>query len=650
MLTRFSLFIVLVLNCFLLPYPLLAETEPERILSYHSQIEVSTDASMKVTETITVRSNGDQIKRGIYRNFPTRYRDRFKNRYTVEFEVIGIQRDGKIEPYHLKDIDNGKRIYIGDKDTFLDPGIYTYTIIFRTNRQLGFFDDHDELYWNVTGNGWDFLIDSASATVILPEGAKQNITETDAYTGPKGAKGKDFTKDVDSSGNPTFVTTRVLEPNDGLTIVVSWKKGFITEPTAQQKFNYFLKDNYTIFFAIAGLILVCIYYLTVWSFVGIDPAKGTIIPQYYPPKGFSPAAVRYITRMGFDTKTFAATILNLAVKGYLTIQESKGVYSIYKTKKENIELSPEEQKVVDKLLGKSDSFTFSQTWHTTIKETLQTLKNYLQLNFEKNYFLNNYRYFTTGLIISIIIIILIAIPLALSRGGEAIFLLLFMSVWLSIWTTGVTFLVIQAFTSWKNALFGSIHQITSLIGAVFLSLFSLPFIGGEIAGIYMLSSATSGWFIIYLLLLGILNYIFYHLLTAPTLMGRQVLDKIEGFKMFLTVTEKDRLNILNPLGRTPELFERYLPYALALDVEQAWAEQFSEVLKQASTDGRTYSPSWYTGTTAFSALGAGAFASSLGNSFSGAISSSSSAPGSSSGGGGGGSSGGGGGGGGGGGW
>ncbi|MFB3896602.1 MAG: DUF2207 domain-containing protein [bacterium] len=636
MVKRFSLFIVLVLNCLLIPYPLQAQTEPEKILSYHSQIEVSTDASMKVTETITVRCNGDQIKRGIYRDFPTRYRDKYNNRYKVEFEVIGIQRDGNIEPYHLKDINNGKRIYIGDKDTLLNPGIYTYTIIFRTNRQLGFFKDHDELYWNVTGNGWDFLIDTASATVILPEGAKQNITETDAYTGPKGAKGKDFIKDVDSSGNPTFITTRALEPNEGLTIVVSWKKGFITEPTAQQQFSYFLKDNYTILFALAGLILVSIYYLTVWSFVGKDPAKGTIIPQYYPPKGFSPAAVRYIARMGFDTKAFTATILNLAVKGYLTIQESKGEYSIYKTKQENIELAPEEQKIADKLFAGFDSFTFSQSRHTTIKETLQTLKNYLHLNFEANYFLNNYPYFTSGLIISIFIILLIAIPLALSRGGEAIFLLLFMSVWLSIWTFGVSFLVIQVYTNWKNVLFGSIHRITSLISALFLSAFSLPFIGGEIAGIYMLSTATSGWFVIYLLLVGIINYLFYHLLKAPTLMGRQLLDKIEGFKMFLTVTEKDRLNILNPLGRTPELFERYLPYALALDVEQAWTEQFSEVLNQASTDGRAYSPSWYTGTTAFSALGAGAFASSLGNSFSGAISSSSSAPGSSSGGGGGG--------------
>ncbi|MDP2157662.1 MAG: DUF2207 domain-containing protein, partial [Nitrospirota bacterium] len=115
----------------------------------------------------------------------------------------------------------------------------------------------------------------------------------------------------------------------------------------------------------------------------------------------------------------------------------------------------------------------------------------------------------------------------------------------------------------------------------------------------------------------------------------------------LTATGKDRMNMMNPLDRTPEVFEKFLPYALALDVEQQWAEQFSEVLSRAAEKG--YQPSWYYGTSvgAFSVIG---FADSLGGAFANAVSSASTAPGSSSGSGGGGSSGGGGGGGGGGGW
>ncbi len=133
----------------------------------------------------------------------------------------------------------------------------------------------------------------------------------------------------------------------------------------------------------------------------------------------------------------------------------------------------------------------------------------------------------------------------------------------------------------------------------------------------------------------------------------QVMDRIEGFGHYLSVAEKDRMNFHNPPERTPELFEKFLPYALALGVEQAWSEQFAGVLSRAAASpagsDRHYSPRWYSG-RGFASRGVTDFASSLGGSFSGAIASSSTAPGSSSGSGGGGSSGGGGGGGGGSGW
>ena len=142
------------------------------------------------------------------------------------------------------------------------------------------------------------------------------------------------------------------------------------------------------------------------------------------------------------------------------------------------------------------------------------------------------------------------------------------------------------------------------------------------------------------------NIVFHWLLKAPTSAGRDLLDKIEGFRLFLGAVEGDRLNRLTPPEKTPELFEKYLPYAIALDCEQAWADQFSAVLERAR-QSTGYSPAWYSGAHSITA---GAFASSLSGSFSGAIAASASAPGSTSGSGGGGFSGGGGGGGGGGGW
>ena len=170
-------------------------------------------------------------------------------------------------------------------------------------------------------------------------------------------------------------------------------------------------------------------------------------------------------------------------------------------------------------------------------------------------------------------------------------------------------------------------------------------------GLGLFAEATSFGTVVVAGLLVLLNLVFYHLLKAPTRLGRRAMDAIEGFREYLSVAEQDRMNLLNPPDRTPELFERFLPYALALGVEQQWAEQFSNVLAHASSEaasGRHYSPRWYSGRSFDGGLGN--FASTLGGGFSGAVSAASTAPGSSSGSGGGGSSGGGGGGGGGGGW
>jgi len=232
---------------------------------------------------------------------------------------------------------------------------------------------------------------------------------------------------------------------------------------------------------------------------------------------------------------------------------------------------------------------------------------------------------------------------------------LFMSVWLTGWSFGVYALVSSVVRAWKSV------RTEGVLGAGqagFITLFSIPFLAGECVGlglmIWACGVAAAG---VIAAAIG-LNVLFHHLLKAPTLAGRALMDRVEGFKMFLTAVDTDRLQTIARPDKTPQLFERFLPYAFALGVEHAWAEQFSQVLAQAAAAAGAgggaggsagYSPSWYSG-AALGSFSATAFASSFSSSFSSAISSSSAAPGSSSGSGGGGSSGGGGGGGGGGGW
>jgi len=614
----------------------------ERILNYHSDITVFENAGMQVTENITVRAEGNNIKRGIYRDFPTTYKDNYGNRYQVDFGIKQILRDGNPEPYHTEDRSNGVRIYIGDKNTFLRSGKYTYSITYTTSRQLGFFKEHDELYWNVTGNEWAFPIDKASAAVRLPDGIPHSRITAEAYTGAFGSKAQDYETQINDDARVDFETTRTLAPQQGITIVVGWPKGFVHEPTTREKLEYTLRDNRHLFTALTGLLILLAYYAVMWSKVGKDPEKGVIFPHYEPPRGYSPASMRFIENMGYDNTCFAAALINLAVKGYLTITEDdEKKYTLAKTGKTEVEMSPGESALTKSLFSGSKSIHLIQSNHVKIGKAIEAHKKSLQNNYEKLYFVSNSAYFILGIAITVIVIMAAFLSKGTATDPQALFLV----VWLTFWTFGVIVLLKQVLSAWQTVT----HSVLYIFPAIFITLFSIPFIGAEIFVTYQLAELASYSMVFIILLAIVINWLFYELLKAPTLAGRDLLDKVEGFRNYIELAEKHELDYRHPKGRCPELFEAYLPYALALGLEQQWAGQFADVLVAAQTGDTAYSPSWYHGSR-WNNANVGNFTSSLGSSFTNAISSSSTAPGSSSGGGGGGSSGGGGGGGGGGGW
>jgi uncharacterized membrane protein YgcG len=617
-------------------------SQPERILDFRSEIRVHRDGSMTVTENIRVVCAGQQIKRGIFREIPTKYKDRYGNRIKVGFEVLRILRDGHPEGYHIKELSNGKSVYIGQENVFLKPGEYTYTLTYKTNRQLGFFKDFDELYWNVTGNGWDFVIDNAEAVVALPPGAE--IMKTAGYTGRFGKKGQEFETSLDEQGNIVFTTTRRLLPREGLTIAVAWPKGIVIEPTILEKLDYIWKGNRSAAVGVTGLVVLLVFYVFAWFKVGKDPEKGTIIPLFSPPKRVSPASTRLIMRMGSpDDKLFAVAVVNMAVKGYLTIKEDEdGEFTLEKTGAAEACLSGGEAKIARKLFGFMDRIKLEQSNHDKIGGAKRELQKYLMKDVRNKYIILNSGYFLMGLALTIMAVVGIVL------GARDLGLAIFMAVWLSGWTFACFFLGLKVIRAWRGLASSGRFTMRPNAGAVGATLFAIPFFAGEGFGLWAFSTAVSPLAAAIFVLIIFVNALFYHLLKAPTLSGRRFMDEVEGYRLYLSVAEQERLNILNPPEKTPDLFEKHLPYALALDVEHEWSEQFASVLAAAASDG-AYRPSWYAGRSWRTGDMSG-FASSLGKSFTGAISSASTAPGSSSGSGGGGFSGGGGGGGGGGGW
>ncbi len=613
----------------------------ELITSFHSDIEIMQNGDVIVTEHITVNAEGNRIKRGIYRDFPTKYRDHFNNRYNVGFWLEALLRNGEPEAWHQKTLKNGIRTYFGRKQHLLKQGEHKYEFSYRTNRQIGFFDRHDELYWNVTGNDWEFVIEKASARVRLPGNITADSIDIEAYTGKQFDKGRHYYAEVRGDSLAFFETTRPLPRKHGLTIVVGFPKGHVIEPSTEQKLRWFLADNRQILFLIGGILILLLYYWITWIKVGRDPETGVIVTQYTPPKGYSPASMRFIENMRYDDTCFTAALVNLAVKGYLSIEQHDDEYTLKKQPDNQARLAPGEAELVKKLFRDGRSIEMKQSNHDRFRAARSAHKASLKKDYEKLYFFTNTGYHTLGAAISLLVLIG---SLFADTGGlkpEVLFVL----VWLTCWTIGVFVLLKTAWLQWqrvKDGLFNVVH-------AVIISAFAIPFLSAELFVLKFLADETSYTLMFMVLLVVTINWLFYELLKAPTRVGRELLDKVEGFRHYIDVAERNELEMKYAPKKTPEQFEQYLPYAIALGMETQWANIFSGALADLQQTGDHYQPAWYRGSN-WNPHRLGEFTSGMSSSLTSAVTSSSTAPGSSSGGGGGGFSGGGGGGGGGGGW
>ncbi len=374
----------------------------ERIISYDSDIRIEPSGTLLVTEDIKVQANGNQIRRGIYRSFPTKYKDKMGTRFKVDFEVVDVFKDGSPEPYFTEQKGNGEIVYIGDKNNLLSPGIYTYSITYRTTRQIGFFEEYDELYFNAIGGDWSFIIEQATISLTLPDGA--TVVQSAAYSGPQGATGCACT--LTENGNQvTIKTTQPLSPREQLTFAVAWPKGFVEEPTAVQKAASFFADNFHVLFALVGLGLTTFLYYKAWKKVGIDPPKGTIIPLFDPPPGFSPADTSFLHQMSLSQRAISAAIVHMAVKGHLKIINAKNKYSLERLTPDTTMLSAEEAAISTALFSKGDKIALDNKNHSTFSGSRMKANTILNKKMQPQYFSLNYKYLAKGLIASVFLVV-----------------------------------------------------------------------------------------------------------------------------------------------------------------------------------------------------------------------------------------------------
>ncbi len=576
------------LALFVFMFAALPVAAEEFISSYHSVVDVAKSGELTVTETITARSEGNRIKRGIFRDFPLYALDKNGSRTKVGFKVLSVERDGAPEDWRTESIDGGIRIYTGNADRFLQTGDHVFQITYTTDRQIRYFDTYDELTWNVTGNGWQFPMRDISATVSLPE----NVTPTDTavFTGKLGATGKDAR--IMTEGNEVFfASTRPFYQGEGMTIAVKLPKGAIDAPSAAQARSWWLQDHLGSVLGVSGFILILFYYYRAWSAVGRDPAKGIIVPRWDAPEGLSPALVNYVDNHGFSDNgwtAFSAASLNLAVKGYVVLEDLKNSLIIRRTKKPiEGKLQAGEASLINTVDQPGTAFEINKENGSRVVSLGNAFRKAIESEHSGKYYHANAGFITLGFVLSIIVIFGVVVfgnfePEAL----VAMFVIGILSF------VGTIFALVFGKSLTRG---GSLLKrmgmiiVLALVGSMLIS-----GIGGAIS-VFSLEALEALHLPAIMSVAGIIatNLVFLMLMGAPTPLGRKLMDGIEGLRLYLTVAEKDRMNMQGAPQMSPQHFETLLPYAVALGVEKPWSEAFETWLANAQVG--EYSPGWYSG-------------------------------------------------------
>ncbi len=572
----------------------------EAIERFESLIEVRADGDLAVTETVVVRAEGVQIRRGIFRDFPLRFRDAQGQLREVTFELLDVTRDGQPEPHFTRRNDGGVRIYAGAEDVLLSPGRYAYRFRYVTGRQLRRLPDHLELYWNVTGNEWAFPIQAASATIRLPGNAPP--VRWTAYTGRFGERGSDFRADLQADGSLGFATTRTLRAGEGLTVVAEIPAGAVAAPTQAQQLRYALLDHRRYLLGGLGLLGVLAFYLTAWRAVGRDPPKGTIIPLFHPPEGISPALAGYIRNWGWQGgwREFTAAAVSLAVKGLVVFDDRDDVLTLTRTARAADALPTGERALLAWVDERGGTARIERASGESLVAALGRFRSAIEQDNRNRFFRRNLGHFGAGVALTVLAV---AGTLAFGNLGDDEIGLLVGTVVVGVFVGVFVVRTVRALLKargLRRIVAAAIHVAVILfIGAMMTT--ALVELGpslDDFSRSMLRTVLENGLPLAPVGGLALLNGLFYYLLRAPTAAGRPVMDRIEGLEMYLRTAESARMNMAGAPELTTERFERLLPYAIALEAEKPWSEAFEAAFARAhpGEDVRdAYRPAWHGG-------------------------------------------------------
>lgn len=535
----------------------LTQSPCEKIERMDVEITVRTDASVQVTERIAVQACGDKIQRGIFRVLP--------EEGLSDYKILSVRRNGLPERYFVRQSASEQTIYIGDKNTRLPRGRYVYEIAYQAFDAVRFQKDFDELYWNVTGNDWQFPIEQASVRISLPAGAAIVPQGISLYTGYKNETGSPSAK---PAGEQLFCTTRPLAPGEGFTISAAWNKGVVA-PLVRKKSlaaAIFSLPERTIsaraFLAFPvfqkGLVIwgvLLVYYGVLWFWLRRG-SKARVVRQSEPPQGLSPAQTRYVYHMGYDDEMLSIVVMSLVQKGWVRVVE-RGArsYSIERAKNSNsLPLSDEEQQFFDKLLEDRESIEVTRSHYRIFQQARKTLKNVLEKWENKRLFHRH----TWALL-----------PQWLFTCGVVGVLLWYsLGVFVANQKTVMAAIILAWFYPFLKSIFGISFKFFTWRRYVvcLLSAFAWVAYGWQLAAVVLVALVP--------------GVVFAEHIGVYTPMGRKMMDEIEGFLQYMEVAEQNRVFSSNPTDAA-RIYCAYLPYAAALNIQNKWRTSFQTQIGSA---------------------------------------------------------------------
>ncbi|PIS42125.1 MAG: hypothetical protein COT24_05305 [Candidatus Kerfeldbacteria bacterium CG08_land_8_20_14_0_20_40_16] len=400
----------------------------EKISNFEVTIEINSDTTINVQEKIDY--DFEELQRhGIYRDIPIKYKARGGN-YQLRISNINVvDENGKEYSFAVSYPGKNAEIKIGDADKYV-TGQKTYLISYTIARAINFFDDHDELYWNATGNEWEVAIDNAQAIVKFPQSISVAELQAICYAGALGStsecQSNYFQENSQGLIEGVSFAEKSLYPQEGLTVVTGLPKGILTPPSKWQSFWDLLKDNGILFLPL--LVFGLMFYL--WNKRGRDPeGKGTIIAQFEPPDNLTPAEVGTIVDEKTDKKDISAEIIYLAVNGYLKIirKSGKGVfakedYELEKLKESGDLANEFEKKLMDSFFSDQERVVRLSSLKNKFYKDLEDVKNKIYKSIlDKRYFPKNPRNVRAAYIAINILIIFVSLCAYGLIGGLGVF-------------------------------------------------------------------------------------------------------------------------------------------------------------------------------------------------------------------------------------